>query len=41
MRPWKHPSAHDGIPDEVITDTATLLACSSVCLDVSGETVPY
>jgi hypothetical protein len=20
MRPWKHPSARDGIPDEVITD---------------------
>jgi hypothetical protein len=26
---------------EVIVDTATLLACSSVGLDVSGETVPY
>ena len=26
---------------EVIVDTATLLACSSVGLDISGETVPY
>lgn len=26
---------------EVIVDTATLLACSSVGLDVTGETVPY
>jgi hypothetical protein len=26
---------------EVIVDTATLLACSSVGLDVAGETVPY